>query len=140
MSNDAAIKKFRATVESKRTALGTKPKAAYTTNALLDTGDGKVNLNTLTTVDQCVAIVGTILTAVDLAKRANEVLGTDVQPKFGDFTADQWVGDVKLRVSIIQWEAEKKKLNAMDKKLEALRSEDAKTADAIEDIAAQLAE
>ncbi len=42
--------------------------------------------------------------------------------------------DLKVRVQMIQWDAEKKKLTAMENHLKALRSEDAKTEDALEDI------
>jgi hypothetical protein len=39
--------------------------------------------------------------------------------------------DVKLRVEIIKWDNEKKKLSAMEKQLKDLRSEDLKTEDAL---------
>lgn len=138
MSNDVKIKEFRVRVDAKRKALGEKPRLTYVTNALLDVDGTKVNLNTLTNEEQCVAVAGQILVASDIAARANEALDTNVTPKFGDFTADQWIADLKLRVSLIVWERQKKELAAMDNKLAALRSEDAKTSDAIADIAAQL--
>lgn len=138
MSNDAEIKKYRQAVDVKRKELGIKPKLAYTTNALLDLDGERVNLNTLMNDEQCVFVTGKILGAVDIIKRANDTLGTDVTLRFGDFTAEQWIGDIKLRVQLLTWEAKKKKLTAMDKKLSLLMSDDAKTADAIADIAAAL--
>ena len=140
MSNDAQIKKFRVAVEAKRKALGTKPKTTYITNALLDLNGDKVNLNTLTTIDKCVELVTILVARQNFMTRANELLGTDVNPSVGDYTIDQWIADIKLRVSVLLWEAEKKSLTAMDKKLAALRSEDARTSDAIADIATQLGE
>ena len=138
MSNDARISQYRDTSELKRKELGEKPKLAYVTNALLDLDGTKVNLNTLSTDEECVLVVSKLLSVTDMADRANAVLGTKVMPKFGDFTAAQWIEDIKLRVRVISWEAKKKKLAAMDAQLKTLMSDDAKTANAIADIAAQL--
>lgn len=138
MSNDAKIKEFRTTVEAKREQLGSKPKLAYTTNASLDLDGERINLNTLGNEEACVKVTSQLLAVDHLATLANEMLGTKVKLKFGDFTATQWIEDIKLRVKLIQWEVGYKKLIAMDKKLAALRSEDAKTTDAIADIAAEL--
>lgn len=140
MSNDNKIQQFRSAVETKRAELGTKPKLAYVTNALLDVDGGRVNLNTLNSEEECVKIACTLLSAEHLTKQANKVLGTKVQAKFGDSAVSRWIADIKLRVSLLVWERKKKKLTAMDKQLQSLMSDDAKTADAIASIAAQLEE
>lgn len=139
MSNDVKIKEFRATVEAKREALGSKPKVAYTTNALLELDGAKVNLNTLSDM-QCVDLTSRLLAMTHFNDEANARLGTNLKIKLGDFTVDQWIADIRLRVTLLAWEAGKKKLTAMDQQLAKLRSEDAKTADAIANIAAQLEE
>lgn len=138
MSNDAKIAQYREALESKRSELGEKPKLAYGTNALLELDGARINLNTLSSEEECVKIASQLLSQDQLAKLANEALGTKVTLKFGDFTVTQWLADLKLRVSLIAWERKKKKLNAMDAQLKSLMSEDAKTADAIADIAKQL--
>jgi hypothetical protein len=138
MSNDARINQYRSAIETKRKELGDKPKLAYTTNALLDLEGGKINLNTLNSEKDCVEVAKILISAVDLTERANKVLGTNVTPKFGDFTVDQWLADLQLRVKFLSWEERKKKLAAMDTQLKTLMSDDAKTADAIAAIAAQL--
>lgn len=137
MSNDATIKQFRAKVEAKRTALGDKPKVAYTTNALLNMDGAKINLNTLT-LDQCVDMTSRLLAMTHFNSEANERLGTDIKIKLGDFTADQWISDIKQRVTLLMWEAEKKRLGTLEGQLKSLMSEDAKTADALAAIAEQL--
>lgn len=137
MSNDAQIKKFRKTVESKRKALGSKPKLGYTTNASIMMDGARFNLNTLDE-NQCVDLVTRLLAQSHFNSMANEALGTDVKPKVGDFTVAEWIADIKLRVELLAWESNKKKLTAMDAKLAELMSEGARTADAIADIAAQL--
>jgi len=138
MSNDAQIKKFRKAVETKRAALGNKPKVAYTTNALLEINGDRVNLNTLSTEARCVEVARDLLMVESFTVEANEALDTNVSATIGGFTITQWVEDIKLRVRLIAWERDKKKLNAMDKQLQELMSEGARTADAIANIAAQL--
>lgn len=140
MSNDKSIKQYRDAVTAKRKALGDKPKLAYITNALLDLNGERVNLNTLTTEEKCVELVTILVARSSFMTEANELLGTNVNVSVGDYTIDQWIADIKLRVSLLAWERNKKKLTAMDKKLAGLRSEDAKTSDAIASIAAELAE
>jgi len=137
MSNDAQIKKFRKTIETKRAALGTKPKLGYVTNASIVIDTVRINLNTLNE-DQCVDLVIRLLAQSDYNSKANELLGTNIKPKVGDFTTTEWIADIKLRVQLLSWESDKKKLTAMDAKLTDLMSEGARTADAIADIAAQL--
>jgi hypothetical protein len=85
-------------------------------------------------------IVRYLLTAQHFTALANEILQTNIKPKFGDFTVEQWIEDIKQRVKLIVWERNKKKLVAMDKQLAALMSDDARTADAIANIGAQLEE
>lgn len=138
MSNDARINQYRDAVDAKRQELGEKPKLAYVTNALLDLDGARINLNTLGSEEDCVKIVSQLLLTEQLTTRANELLGTKIDVKFGDYTIAQWIGDIKLRVDLLAWERKKKKLTAMDAQLKSLMSDDAKTADAIASIAAQL--
>lgn len=138
MSNDAQIKQYREAIEAKRKSLGDKPKLAYSTNASLDLDGARINLNTLGSAAQCVEVVARLLTLNGSNAEANEILGTDVRLKFGGFTASEWISDIKLRLSLVTWEAGKKKLAAMDTRLRDLMSDDAQTADAIADIASQL--
>ncbi len=140
MSNDAEIKKYRDAVEAKREELGERPKLAYKTNALLVWNGQKVNLNTLNSVEDCVRIVAQLLSFRESMTTACQFLGTEVKAAVGDYEILTWVEDIRSRVKLLAWEAGKKKLTAMDKQLAGLRSDDAKTSDAIADIAAQLKE
>ena len=140
MSNDARIREYRDAVEIKREKLGCKPTLGYVTNALLEINGDRVNLNTLYNETKCVELVGILLASDSFTKQANKALGTNIERKFGDYSVAQWIKDIKSRLKLLAWEQDKKKLNAMNKKLEALMSDDAKTADAIASIAAQLEE
>ena len=94
MSNDVQIKKFRAKVDTQRKELGTKPKVSYDTNGLLELDGGKVNLNVLA-LSQCVDMTSRLLAMTYFNDEANKRLGTDITIKFGDFTVDQWIADIK---------------------------------------------
>lgn len=138
MSNDARISQYRDAIEAKRKTLGLKPQVSYVTNALLPLDGNKINLNTLQTQDECVQVAGRLILLEDCIERANKVLKTKVEAKVGDFTVDQWLGDIQQRSRLIAWEGQRKKLGQMDDQLKTLMSDDAKTADAIASIAAQL--
>lgn len=137
-NNDQQIKQYREKVEAKRKELGEKPKIAYDTNGVLPLDGNKFNLNILRNLEACVDLASQLIARRDAQDTANEILGTDIQIKLGGFTIDQWLGDIKLRVQTMKWDVENKKLQAMDAKLAELLSDDAKTADAIADIAGEL--
>ncbi|MHA2063047.1 MAG: hypothetical protein ACXABY_01575 [Candidatus Thorarchaeota archaeon] len=138
MSNDAQIKKLRSRIETKRKALGPKPKIAYATSALLPLGDKRINFNVLSSVADCVAVASDLVAMEYHTEQANRRLDTDVLVKVGNHSVYEWIEDLKQRVSLLEWEAGKRQLDSMDKKLSELRSEGAKTSDTIADIAALL--
>lgn len=139
MSNDQKIKDYRSKIEQKRQSLGERPKAHYETNGMFILPDNlKLNINVLSTVEACVDVVQQLLLKASTHKQANELLGTNVPCMFGVYTLEQCITDLKIRVSTIEWEAGKRKLDAMDKQLAELMSNDAKTADAIANIADEL--
>lgn len=139
MSNDAKIKEYREKIKAKRAELGEKPRPHYETNGLIVLPDNhKVNINLLSTVEACVDVVQQLLTKANAFNKANELLSTNIECTFGKYTLYQCVGDIKTRVHMIEWEAGKKTLDAMDRKLAELLSNDAKTEDTINNIAKEL--
>ena len=140
-NNDIQINQYREKVEAKRTELGQQPRPMYNTNQLLQldpTHNVKLNLNLVNNVAHCVEVVRQLMVQSLAHDAANAALQTDVPFAIGGYTVDEWIGDIKARLTLINWKAEKVKLDAMDKKLAALLSEDAKTASAIADIAGEL--
>lgn len=138
MSNDKQIEDYRKKVEAKHKELGEKPNPRYITNQLLKLGDKAQNLNLLRSVKACVEVTRHLQVQVLAQDKANQLLGTDEKLELGGYSADDWVADLRARVDLLQWQEEKTKLDAMDKKLSNLLSEDAKTANAIADIANEL--
>jgi hypothetical protein len=124
-SNDAKIKALLQSIETKKEQLGTKPKGVWETNCVIN---GR-NLHTLNTIEVCVTLASELLGQKGLYGQACTFLGVQA----GDLMKgiDDALADIKLRVRMIKWDEEKKKLSAMEKQLKDLRSEDLKTEDAL---------
>ena len=134
-NNDAKIKTLLSTIETKRANLGTKPKAVWKTNGVLKFNDGThMNINAVTHTDRCVEAVAYLLGQQSFVKEAQKLLGVEYE----SLAIDDYLQDFKLRASILKWESEKRKLEVLENKLKDLRSEDAKTSDAISDIISEL--
>lgn len=133
-ANDTKIKSLLEAIESKKKAMGTKPKATWETNGVIN---GR-NINTINSVDVCVELASALMMTKGYYEQACDFLDVEVVESEAVKGINDALTDVKLRAKIIQWDAEKKKLQAMEKKLKDLRSEDAKTEDALGDIAGAL--
>lgn len=136
-TNDTKIRSLLTAIETKRNALGAKPRTVLLSNGILKDipGHTTVNLNTLNDMDKVVSVTAEVLRRKSARNQAEEFLGVE-QSSTSDL--DNYLTDLKMRASIIQWQAEDKKLKAMESQLKDLRSEDAKTEDALADIAALL--
>lgn len=55
--------------------------------------------------------------------------------KYGGYSVEDWVADFKLRMSMINYNQEKKKLDSLQSKLKELVSQEVKTAEELEEIA-----
>jgi len=135
--NDLKIKDLLKVIETKEDALGIKPRASWKTNGIFICPNGNsTNVNTIGTIEKCLDVVAIILREHSFKIEAAEQLGVscDSIAAYRGFSFEDWVHDFKLRASMITWDMEKKKLNILDKKLKDLRSEDAKTEDAISSI------
>lgn len=127
-ANDAKIKALLDSIEQKKGQLGTKPRAVWRTNGVIE----EKNINTITSIDVCVGLAASLIGKKDAVEKACEFLGVALNDS-GNGVDDALV-DLKLRVQMLQWDMEKKKLGVLEKQLKDLRSEDLKTEDAIADI------
>jgi len=130
--NDAKIKALLQTIETKKGQMGTKPRAVWRTNGVIE----EKNINTISSIDVCVALAAKLLLMKDSIAKACEFLGVPVKDS-GTETEDA-LSDLKLRVEMLQWDMEKKKLTALERQLKDLRSEDLKTEDALDSIVKDL--
>jgi hypothetical protein len=126
-TNDAKIKTLLQTIEAKRESLGVKPKASWETNGVIN---GR-NINTLNSIEACVALASELMLQKGFYDTACAFLDVDGSSLDLVKGIDDALKDVKLRVQMIKWDNEKKKLTAAEKQLKDLRSEDLKTEDAL---------
>ena len=132
--NDKKISDLLSAIQLKKSALGVKPKASWKTNGILKLDkDNHININTVNLIETCVNTVALLLAEKSFRKEASELLGV----AYSDPNED-YVNDFKLRAAMITWDMEKRKLDALESQLKDLRSEDAKTADALSDIIQKL--
>jgi len=116
--------KARALQEEIKTA----EKPNFKTNMSFSWRDGqtadRVNLHAESDVSNLVRIVGFLRAMADGYKMAIADIGVEAPGAFtwGGFTYEQWLHDIKLRVSKIQISAKKKKLETIETALESLIS------------------
>jgi hypothetical protein len=133
-NNDKKINDLLVVINEKKKTIGVKPRAAWKTNGILKYDNGThVNINTVTTMAACIDAVAFLLRGQAFYKEAAKLLAVPHSDEM-----ELYLEDFKLRASIIKWDEEKKKLDALERKLKDLRSEDAKTADALSDIMLEL--
>lgn len=140
--NDDKIKELLTKISDKKEKLGTKPKANWKTNGLLDIDSTRININVINSLDKCIEIASKIIHEINLYRAACAALEIPSwESRDGDkrltYIKDA-LDDIKLRTKIIVWENDKKKLVAMEKQVKDLRSADAKTADALSEIESSL--
>jgi len=130
--NDEKVKELLAVIEAKKKTMGARPKVtAWKSNGILKFGDGShLNINVAGSVEQCVEAVAYLLQKQSFLTEASKLLGV----KYAEPSIEEYIQDFKVRTSMIVWDGEKKKLDVLESKLKDLRSEDAKTEDALSDI------
>lgn len=137
--NDNAIKKLLIQIEEKKVQLGNRPRAVWLTNGIFKrNSQNYYNIN-ISDEERCVNLLTILLKEKGFTQQAYDLLNiTFIELKWDGFTFEEWLHDLKMRVSILLWQKEKAKLNKLEEKLNILRSVDAKTEDAISDIVKEL--
>ena len=138
--NDERIKSLMKKVTEKKEALGTKPRTVWKTNGLFKfTSGNHFNLNVVADKNTLIDALAQMIYIRGSQEEAYKLLGvTASEFVYSGYSFDDWVSDFKLRISIIQWEAEKKKLEEMEKQLAKLISADAQTEMALDEISKAL--
>jgi hypothetical protein len=136
-TNDTKIKTLLQTIENKNKEIGERPKAHWETNGVLPVANG-ININTINSVDRCIEIAAQLIMQKGSYEQACIFLGIKDTNSLGINLLNEYLNDLKLKVKIIQWDTEKKKIQAFEKKLKDLRSEDLKTEEILSDIASDL--
>lgn len=135
-NNDEKIKNLLAVIESKRSQLGPKPRISLRTNGLIKTATESVNINTIRSLEVCVELAGKILLEKKCQEEAAKFFGFD--PDLLDKSNDNLLLDLKDRAELLIWESKNRLIIEKEKRLKDLRSEEAKTDDALSLIASEL--
>lgn len=142
-NNDEKIKELMKVVESKRNSIGKKPKTTWKTNGIFiyDTNrlnavlGRRLNLNNVYNKNDLVEALAYLLNRSLVISEASKILGMDNSTfTHSNYQLEDWVSDFKLRISQIDWENEKRKLDNLEKQLESLISEDVRTEMVLEKI------
>ena len=140
MKNDKLIASNLVKIQNLLTGLGDRPKVRYVTNGILKIKNKEHNINVLNTEKSCVLLTCMLLNENSFIKEASDILGlgTDIEIEINGYTFDEYVIDIKQRLSVIQWDKQYNMLNSAHSKLSDLMSNDAKTESAIDAIANEL--
>ena len=134
--HDEKIKQLLNQIENQKHNLGVKPKVVLNTNGLFWFNDKEhFNINTVNNTAVFVNALGFLLEKQTTQTEAAKRLGLE---KFtfdwNGYSLEDWEHDFKLRTDYIAYTAKQKNLQALEKKLMDLRSEEAKTADVLDTI------
>jgi len=135
--HDDKIKTLLSTVENQKNNLGTKPRASWKTNGIFkyEGGSNYFNLNTVKEPQPLIDALATLLVRESRQDQAAHRLDAQAKPfEWDGYTIAGWEADFKLRIEILKWDAKKAQLEATQKKLKSLVSDEAKTEMELADI------
>jgi hypothetical protein len=117
-------------VKAKRAAIAKAEKPSYKTNCSFSYIEGNkssaTNIHVETDVKKLILMVAFLSERQVSYHNAAKLLGVENPPDFkftwDNFTADEWIGDIKARIAKIQISAEKEKLENLEKRLNKIVS------------------
>ena len=116
-TNDEKIMLLKFQIAEKKKGLKTKKKFSPLTNCSIELDGVRLNLQVLNKenlIHLLVKLNSYLLSAVDL--------GLEDEYKFSGYSIDQWITDIKLKLDILRYEEEDRKLKELERKLENMLS------------------
>lgn len=141
IDNDSKIKELLGKIEEKRKSLGDKPKRNFETTLVLKGCGFDVNLLTLRNKMDLIKVAGQLVSHREMIVRGCEELLVETNIEMfviGSHQVSAYLRDIEILYKILCWDEEKVKLNHMESKLKDLYSEQARTQDALSDIAKEM--
>jgi len=129
MTNDDKIMLLKSQIAEKKKGLKTKKKFSPLTNCSIELDGVRLNLQVLNReglTHLLVKLNSYLLSAVDL--------GLDEEYVISGYVFDQWITDIKLKLEILKYEEEDRKLKLLESKLHVLLSSERQVSLAIEEI------
>lgn len=122
--NDERILTLKKQIEEKKTNLGKAPRFSPITTCLLDYNGSRVNLHTLNSTQD----IDQMLTYLNMWVISAENIYVDpANIMFSGFSVLDWMEDLRSKREVVIYQEESKKLDALNKQLEKLLSDDKKT-------------
>jgi hypothetical protein len=128
-------------VQGKKEEISKAEKPQYETNLSFrynKDSSASVNIQVTSDVDELVGIAAFLLEREASFEKANELLGTKSKFSWLNFTRDQWIHDLRLRINKIQIAEKKKELADMEKVLDSMISKELRDQMALEEIMKKL--
>jgi len=116
-TNDEKIMQLKFQIGEKKKNLKTKKRFTPLTNCFIELDGVRLNLQVLNKENLIYLLVklnSYLLSAVDL--------GLEDEYNFSGYSIDQWITDIKLKLDILKYEEEDRKLKELERKLENMLS------------------
>ena len=124
IKNDERILALREQIEVKKKTLGKQPRFSPITTCIIDYNGERINLHTMNTVRD----IDQFLVCLNMWVMSAENLGVNpADIMMSGFSIVDWMDDLRSKREVVVYQEEAKKLNALNKQLEKLLSEDKKT-------------
>ena len=109
-------------VSEKKEQIESAQNPQWETNCNLKIDGENVNLRTVQTVEQLVNIAANVKVLQLGYEAAIEELGGDTEFKYSGYTTEQWMADIKTRLSKLNIDKEKKNLSKLEQRLDKIIS------------------
>lgn len=124
---DQKVIELQEKLKQQREELSAAYKPQWRTNMIFKDGNNpQVNLHTVMDGDKIADILMIIISKHKDHQIANEILGIEREFKFGGYSFEDWIHDLKIRFSRINEVLRKQQLAELEKRLSALESDDLK--------------
>ncbi|AJD93126.1 hypothetical protein JMA_38080 (plasmid) [Jeotgalibacillus malaysiensis] len=120
-TNDKRILDLRAKIEQKKREIGKKERFAPLTNCQIEVDGNRINLHTLNR-KQAIALLVKLHSLLNSAKK----LGFEEEYELSGFKVADFVEDLQTKIRLLDKDIEQKKLDALEKQLHKLLSDDKK--------------
>lgn len=143
-STDKKTLELIAQVKAKKAAIAKAEKPTYKTNCSFSYIEGNkgsaTNLHVESDVRKLICISAFLIERAVNYTRAAGILGVEKPPEFtwDGYTVEDWIGDLKMKIAKVQIVAEKKKLEALEERLNKIISPEKRAQLELEAIASEL--
>ena len=122
---DQKVLRLMGLVKEQRADIGALQRPRWNTTCSLDLPQlrpERINLQVEKDLFVLSSAIGILERMAADAKRVGKELETEIEPRWKNFTIEEWVEDLKLRIKITQMEARRRKLKKMESTLDTLMS------------------